>query len=161
MGNYRLPLMLSRKSRYAIDALAFMAENGATFVQVPHIAAERRIPRKFLENIMSALKKGGILGSKQGRGGGFYFARRPAEISIFQVITVLEGPLSMLPCLAGTVTCQPCESKETCATRAIFADACRSVSVVLNKYTINDIISGNTGATRIAGFPVGGNVAVK
>ncbi len=119
-----------------------MAQNEAGFVQVPHIAAARRIPRKFLENIMSALKKGGILGSKQGKGGGFFFARRPAEISLLQIITTLEGPLSMLPCLAGAQACPPCEAKEACATRAIFADACRSVSVVLSRYTIKDIISG-------------------
>jgi len=101
---------------------------------------------------MSALKRGGILGSKQGKGGGFFFARRPGEISIFQIITVLEGPLSMLPCLAEGQACPPCKAKETCATRAIFADACRSMSVVLSRYTIKDIISGGTVSALIKDY---------
>ena len=59
-------------------------------------------PKKFLEAILLELKRHGLLQSKKGRGGGYFLGRKPADITVGQVIRVLDGPLALIPCVSQT-----------------------------------------------------------
>ncbi|EJF09727.1 BadM/Rrf2 family transcriptional regulator [Pontibacter sp. BAB1700] len=94
-------LMLSKKTKYAFHALTYLAENqdkGAVLIQ--EIAASKNISHKFLENILLELKKAGILGSKKGKGGGYYLIKKPEEITLAKIIRLLNGPIAWLPCVS-------------------------------------------------------------
>ena len=87
--------MLSKKTKYGIKALTFIARNqGDVPVQVGVIANHEQIPQKFLENILLTLRKSGLLGSKKGKHGGYYISKDPKDILMTEVMRVLEGPIA-------------------------------------------------------------------
>jgi len=93
--------MLSMKSQYAFKALAYLSERFEKGpVLISEIADKKKIPLKFLENILLELKKAGILDSKKGKGGGYFLNKSPELIKVAQVIRLINGPISMLPCVS-------------------------------------------------------------
>jgi Rrf2 family transcriptional regulator, iron-sulfur cluster assembly transcription factor len=88
---------LSNKGRYGVQALFDIAfHNGGGPTQIREIAERAMIPARFLEQIFQELKKAGIIGAKRGPRGGYHLARPAAEISIGDVIRVLEGPVVVM-----------------------------------------------------------------
>ncbi len=93
--------MLSKKSQYAFQALGFLAERYQQGpVLISEISQKRKIPLKFLENILLELKKEGLLESKKGKGGGYFLASDPAKVKVASIIRLLDGPIAMLPCVS-------------------------------------------------------------
>lgn len=94
--------MLSKKTRYAILALASLArEFGNGPVPISRIAGDEHIPQRFLEGILLELKNGGVLGSVRGKAGGYYLSRDPGEVTLCDVVTRFEGTAGMLACASG------------------------------------------------------------
>src|SRR3954471_15578104 len=92
----RLPpvLVITSKSPYAVRALAELARRGGTTpVPIAEIARAREIPAQFLEGLFAPLRRAGLLQSQRGVKGGYYFARPPSEISVLEVVQLLEGEL--------------------------------------------------------------------
>ena len=93
--------MLSKKSQYAFKALMYLAQNTDKGpVLIAEIAKKKKIPLKFLENILLELKKAGVLESKKGKGGGYYFAVPPSQVPVAKVFRLLDGPIALLPCVS-------------------------------------------------------------
>ncbi len=82
--------MLSRKTKYGIKALTFLAKSKTNEpIQISVIAASENIPQKFLESILLTLRKAKILSSKKGKGGGYYLLQNPAGIKLAEVDYIL------------------------------------------------------------------------
>lgn len=93
--------MLNKKTQYAFKALMHLAEqNEKGPVLIAEIAKKKKIPLKFLENILLELKKGGILDSKKGKGGGYFFRTPPSKVKLADIIRKIDGPIAMLPCVS-------------------------------------------------------------
>ncbi len=107
--------MLSKKAQYAFRALSTLvrfdlqrrqdAEAAAnTASDAPTSIAEmvkiHPMSTKFLETILLDLKRGGILGSKKGKGGGYYLLKHPEDTPLAQVIRILDGPIAPMPCVS-------------------------------------------------------------
>jgi len=93
--------MLTKKAYYAFQALTHLVERYKQGpVLISEISMERKIPLKFLENILLELKNAGILDSKKGKGGGYYLRNDPAETRMATVFRIIDGPISMLPCVS-------------------------------------------------------------
>ena len=91
--------MISQKSKYALKALTVLAdEYGKGPILIADIAALEHIPRSFLELILLEMKNHRFLDSRKGRGGGYFLAKPPEQISAGQVLRAIEGPLAPLPC---------------------------------------------------------------
>ncbi|MGC4130389.1 MAG: Rrf2 family transcriptional regulator [Bergeyella sp.] len=93
--------MLSKKSQYAFKALSYLVgkrNEGPVLIQ--EIADEKKIPLKFLENILLHLKKAEVLDSKKGKGGGYFFKENPESVSLAKIIRLVNGPIAMLPCVS-------------------------------------------------------------
>jgi Rrf2 family protein len=87
--------MLTKKGKYGLKALIYLARLAPGEVALINTITEaNQIPKKFLEAILSDLKKAAILQSKKGKGGGYFLARRPEEIHVGQIVRVLDGPLA-------------------------------------------------------------------
>ena len=111
-----------------------------TGLVIPDIAAQERIPLKFLEKILLDLKRHGIVESRRGKLGG-YALRLPADrITFGQVLRVLDGPIAPLSCLSATAyrRCKDCRTEETCAIRRVFARVADSTRDVLDQTTVAD-----------------------
>jgi len=87
-------LVITSKSPYAVRALAELARRGSSApVPIGEIARARDIPVQFLEGLFASLRRAGILQSQRGVKGGYSFARPPAEITVLEVVELLEGAL--------------------------------------------------------------------
>ncbi|MBN2321993.1 MAG: Rrf2 family transcriptional regulator [Acidobacteria bacterium] len=88
-------MRLSKKSEYACLALIDLSESyekGAAKIEA--ISKRKRIPKKFLEQILIALKRAGYLHSKRGNDGGYWLAKDPGEIKVAEVLRLMDGPLA-------------------------------------------------------------------
>ena len=86
--------MISRKTKYAINALVYLARENKDGepVQISKIAESEHIPRKFLEAILLELRHAGMLNSRKGKTGGYYLQQTPEEINIADVMRLFDGP---------------------------------------------------------------------
>ena len=136
--------MLSRKTKYAINALVYLAREGKNGepVQISKIAESENIPRKFLEAILLDLRHAGMLNSRKGKTGGYYLQLTPKEINIADVMRLFDGPIALLPCVAHKYyeRCEECVSEEVCGIRAVFSDVRSETVRLLKKATLAEII---------------------
>lgn len=90
-------------------------------VSVATIAREEQISAKFLETIFLSLKHAGILSSRKGKGGGYYFQKEPATIVMADVMRILEGPIAMVPCVSLNYyePCDDCQDPDNCRIQAL------------------------------------------
>lgn len=85
---------ISKKSEYALRALLSIARRqGSGPVQITELSERDRIPVKFLEQILLALRKADILSSKRGVGGGYTLNRAPDQITVGEIIRLMDGPI--------------------------------------------------------------------
>lgn len=133
--------MLSKKTQYAFKALTFMAERKKDGpVLIAEIAKKKRIPLKFLENILLELKKAGMLDSKKGKGGGYFFKEDPANIKLAKVMRLIEGPIALLPCVSLNFyeKCKDCDEKK-CGLNKIMIQVRDNTLMILENKTVNDL----------------------
>jgi Rrf2 family protein len=133
--------MLSKKTQYGLKALGYLVaryEEGP--VLITEIAQKKKIPLKFLENILLELKKAGILVSKKGKGGGYYLKDTPDKTSLAAVIRILDGPIALLPCVSLYFyeKCADCDEGQ-CKLNLVFVEARDAILGVLENKTLVDI----------------------
>ena len=117
-------LAITSKSPYAVRALSELARRGsAQPVPIGEIARARAIPVQFLEGLFAALRRGGILHSQRGVKGGYVFDRAPAQVTVLEVVELLEGDLG------------PGAEEEG----QVWAEAVEAVRAVLGRTTIADV----------------------
>lgn len=136
--------MLSRKAQYAFRALTHLVdryEKGP--VLISEIATEKRIPIKFLENILLELKKVGVLESKKGKGGGYFVKDHPSKTSVAKVIRVVDGPIAMLPCVSLYFyeKCSNCDERN-CGLQGIMENVRDATLNILESKTLQDLTEG-------------------
>lgn len=143
--------MISKKTKYALKALIHLANLSNTEpVLISELSRAENIPKKFLEFILLSLRKGGILQSRVGKGGGYYLALAPAKITIGSVIRILEGDLAPLQCLSETnyARCDECLDETTCGIRLVMADVDRVMTQVLDGLTLADMVERSKAACQ-------------
>jgi Rrf2 family protein len=94
---FGLVLRLSNRGRYAVRALFDLAFHEGRPAQVRDVAARQRIPQRFLEQILQALKRAGLVESKRGPRGGFTLARPAEDVRLGDVLRAVEGPVALAP----------------------------------------------------------------
>jgi len=135
--------MLSKKTKYGLKALTYLAkveEKGP--VQIAEIARHENISQKFLESILLTLRRNGLLGSKKGKGGGYYLIKEPQEIYMTTVMRVLEGPIAMVPCVSLNFyeKCDDCPNEEECSVHRLMLLVRDSALDVYRNNTLADLI---------------------
>ncbi len=134
--------MLSKKTKYGLKALIYIAKHeGSEPVLISEISDNERIPKKFLEAILLDLKKFGILGSKKGKGGGYYLLKDPKEITAATLIRVLDGPLAMLPCVSLNYyeKCDDCPDEAKCNLNKFLAQVRDNTLNLLQQRSLHDL----------------------
>jgi len=135
--------MLSKKCKYAIHALVHMAKKPAEKYLIKDISETCNIPKKFLEAILLDMKRAGFLGSKQGKGGGYFLRLKPSEINLTDVIRLFDGAIAAVPCasLKFYDSCAECEDEETCTVRHTFIQVRKSMIEMLKSSTLDDMVT--------------------
>ncbi len=134
--------MLSKKCKYAIHALVHMARNPDEKYLIKDISEACTIPKKFLETILLDLKRAGILGSKQGKGGGYTLRRSPAEVNLAEVVRLFDGAIAAVPCATFKFyeSCDECEDENTCSVRAAFLQIRNATVEMLKSDTLESLV---------------------
>lgn len=134
--------MLSKKTQYAFKALGYLTEHSTNGpVLIATIANEKKIPLKFLENILLELKKADLLDSKKGKGGGYYFKVAPNQITLASIMRLIEGPIALLPCVSLNFyeKCADCNEKK-CGLNKIMCQVRDNTLSVLEHKTVADLV---------------------
>lgn len=139
--------MISQKTKYAIKALMALADElaaGGHAMTIEEIAQRSGAPKRFLEHIMLDLRNAGYVGSRRGRAGGYVLVKRPAEISIGELLRQVDGPIAPLPCLSRH-SYQPCEDcregEADCRLRRMFGQVFWSYLLLIESLTLEDLVA--------------------
>jgi len=134
--------MLTNKGKYGLKAMVHLArlEPGA-LAQVADIAQTNSISKKFLDHILTELRRAGLVYSKKGKGGGYALARPPHEIRVGAIVRALDGPLAPIPCASVTAfrPCRDCGDLKSCAVRLIMVEARNAIANVLDNRTLAEM----------------------
>lgn len=146
-------MMISLKSEYGLLALADIAINSdGTPVQRTEIAERQRIPLPYLTQVLRTLVNGRMLESNRGPQGGYVLNLQPAEISVLDVVNLLQGSVSPVNC-AGIDEPGDCTRLGDCSLVGIWADLKTASEDVLKRTTLKDIIAGRGGSVAVAEAP--------
>lgn len=146
-------MKLSTKSRYSVTALYELALHyGEGAVSLKNVAQSQGLSENYLEQLMVPLKKAGIVNSLRGAQGGYLLARNPAEITIGDIITTVEGPITLVDCLLESAESakQPCHKAGRCVTRGVWGRVADSINDVLNGITLYDLCHSNVSESKTA-----------
>jgi Rrf2 family protein len=129
-------LKLTKKADYGLIAMRYLAENGTASASAKDIAEAHGIPPELLAKILQKLVKAHLLTSHHGTNGGYLLARDAHEISAFEVIKAIEGPLFLTSCVT---TRGECGHTSRCTVREPLRKVSQSIEEVLSKITISDM----------------------
>jgi Rrf2 family protein len=107
-------------------------------LHIRDISAAQEIPERFLEQILLLLKRAGYLKSKKGPNGGYYLARDPSEISVAEVIRVMDGPLAPIDCVSVTAH-EYCARENFCGLKWLWKEVRDNVAEILEKTSFGDL----------------------
>ncbi len=108
-------MMISTRGRYAVRFMLDLAENqGDGFIPMKEVAERQMISVKYLEQILPALSKNGLVDVSHGKGGGYRLSREPQDYTILEILRLTEGDLAPVACLEGGS--QGCERSNACKT---------------------------------------------
>jgi len=136
--------MLSKKCKYAIHALVYLAERYQKGpVHIQDIADKQRIPKKFLEAILLELRNAKILHSKKGKGGGYYLYKAPQDVNLIEIVRLMDGAIAMLPCVSLNYyePCEECRDEKTCGIRDTFIGVRDKTLQILQESTLEMIVN--------------------
>ncbi|HZU40997.1 MAG TPA: Rrf2 family transcriptional regulator [Solirubrobacteraceae bacterium] len=126
-------ISITSKSPYALQALVELRHRGDSApVPIAELARRRGIPVQFLEQLFATLRRAGILRSQRGVKGGYTFARDPADVTVLELVELLDGPLGS-------------------EASGVFADAARAARAVLAASTVAEVAEAEA---RAAGAPM-------
>ncbi len=133
-------MQISHKTDYSLKIILYLSgmyPDGSA--QIKRIAESQDIPRKFLEQVLLLLKKGGFVLSKQGPKGGYFLARAPGEILIGDVVRFVEGPIHPISCIAPGLE-ESCSFASVCVFRDIWMDVETAISEVIDNINFRDLL---------------------
>lgn len=145
-------MRLSTKGRYGVKAMFDLAQHyGEGPVSLKQVADRQGISEHYLEQLISGLRKTGLVKSIRGAQGGYILAREPATITVGDVIRVLEGPIAPVDCVAEEEP-EVCDKAECCVTRGIWEKVRDSIAEVLDSITLEDMVKDAEKLQRDASF---------
>lgn len=131
-------MKISTKGRYTLRVLIDIAENSnGEYIPMKEIATRQNISLKYLEKILPVLVKGNIIEGTSGKGGGYRLKKKPSELKIGKILTLVEGDLAPVQCVSdGKVAC---ENKKNCRTIKLWKGLNKVITDYLNSVSLADL----------------------
>ena len=132
-------MKITFKGDYALKTVLDIALNyNGELATIPDMSKRLDIPKKFLEQILLDLKKGGFVNSKRGKEGGFYLAKPPAEIRLGDVVRFIDGPIEPIGCVNDCY--KECRDLDRCVFRNIWRKASDALTEIVDNVTLEDLV---------------------
>lgn len=130
-------MKLSTKGRYGVKAMVDLAIHyGESPISIKSISQRQGISEYYLEQLFSALRKAKLIKSIRGAQGGYVLNKSPEDITVADVMEVLEGPIEISDCVEGAI----CNNGNCCATRLLWQKIKTSIDEVTTSVTLKDIV---------------------
>ena len=137
-------MRLSKRGEYALRALISLGlaqELGRPLLSLRQLAAQDRIPPKFLEQILMQLKRAGYVASRRGKLGGYFLKKPMDKVAIGDVVRLIDGPLAPIRCASVTAYRRcTCPDETHCGLRLLMVDVRNAIANILDKYTLADTV---------------------
>lgn len=138
--------MITQKMKYALKALMELAVEKAGEsrpLRIEEIAKRSGTPKRFLEHILLEIRNAGFIASVRGRHGGYVLIKEPREVSLSELMRLIDGPIAPLPCLSRRAyqRCEDCPDEEACRLRKVFAQVFWSYLVLIDSLTLADLVA--------------------
>ena len=138
--------MITQKMKYALKALLTLADEAARpepeALTIEEVARRSGTPKRFLEHILLEIRNAGIIASTRGRAGGYTLVKKPSDVSISELLRLIDGPIAPLPCLSRRAyqRCEDCSDEATCRIRKVFAEVFWSYLVIIESLTLEEML---------------------
>jgi Rrf2 family protein len=133
-------MTLSQKCQYTVRAILELAKrSGQGPIRTNEIADAQAIPQRFLENILNELKSTGLVESRRGMKGGYLLSRNPAELTVGEVIRLIDGPLDPVKCI-GEGPNANCDLQNQCSLIHLWNRAKAAMEQVYDSTTFRDLV---------------------
>lgn len=150
-------MKLSKRGEYALRSLINLGiarEVGRELVRATELAEHEQLPVKFLEQILQALKEAGLVESERGKFGGYRLAKPAQQISIGQVVRLMDGPIAPIGCVSQTAYAKcSCPDEEHCGLRMLMLDVRNAIAGIVDRYTLADVVAVTLRKLRTNGRP--------
>jgi Rrf2 family protein len=131
-------LRLSTKGRYGTRVMLELALNyGEGHMLLKDIAKKQDISVGYLEQIMPSLKAAGFINASRGAHGGYTLARPPVEITLCEIVSALEGPISLVECISSP---EVCDRVESCVTHDLWGEVSEKIESTLRSKNLQDLV---------------------
>jgi Rrf2 family protein len=135
-------MRVSKRTDYALRALFTLVEHhGGAPIPIRELARRNDVPKRFLEQIMLALKAQGWVNSSAGIRGGYFLARNPEKITMGEVVRYFDGILAPIDCVS-VMGYQRCSQESVCRFRRVFFDARNYVAALMDRATLAEVAKG-------------------
>lgn len=133
--------MISKKMKYALKALVEITNHEGALISAGTVAENTQIPIKFLEHILTELRKGRIVNSKKGSQGGYYLLRPADQISLADIYRIIEGPIAWVSCASLNFyePCSDCPDEKSCNLHHAFIHLRSETIKTLANISITDL----------------------
>ncbi|SNR34634.1 Rrf2 family transcriptional regulator [Paracoccus sediminis] len=149
--------MITQKMKYALKAMLVLGDEAARpapeALTIEGIARRSDTPKRFLEQILLELRNAGMVRSIRGRSGGYLLSKRPGDISISELLRLIDGPIAPLPCLSRRAyqRCEDCRDEAACRIRKVFAEIFWSYLILIESLTLEDMLRFEHVADQVVG----------
>ncbi len=147
-------MRVTAKGEYATQAVLYLALQHPGVLTIHDIAQRHHIPLKYLEQILLELKRGGVLESKRGVNGGYTLARAPEEISVGEVLRIVDGAFAESSCIHNEAMGGVCVEGQSCGLKQTWRDVQGAVEKILFATTFEDVrkrtLSGRMAEANLA-----------
>jgi Rrf2 family cysteine metabolism transcriptional repressor len=138
-------MKLSTRAEYGIRVLVVLAHaDGERPTSLAGIAKADKLPHAYIEQLVGALRRAGLVTATRGHSGGYRLARPPEQISLVDAVRALDGPILEMPC-AGPDDLESCDRPQDCSVHEVFERLNNSLSGMLGGTTLADVASGTGG----------------
>lgn len=125
---------LKRKTNYGLEIMIYLAKNfGQGPIPLKEIAKNKKLPYKFLEQIVIPLRGAGLVKAKEGKAGGYFLAKKPKQISVAEIVEILEGPIEVGQCFA-------CPMARICGQKDVWPEVGEKIKKAIAKKTLADLM---------------------
>jgi len=125
---------LTKKTDYGLELMISLAKN---YRQGPlslrQVAKEKKLPFKYLEQVVVPLRKSGLIEAKEGKGGGYFLKKKPEKVSVAEIVEILEGPVEVGACFG-------CPKATICGQKDVWAEVGDKVRKTIEDKTLADLI---------------------
>lgn len=133
-------MKISSRGRYGVRAMFELAlHHNEGSIPLKIVAQNQDISENYLEQLIASLRKAGLVKSIRGAQGGYMLAKDPGEITVGDIVRVLEGPLDLVECVKETHGDQGCCKADECVTRMVWAKLRDKINEVLDETTLADM----------------------